>query len=143
MCSQKTITNASSVLNFTLVVAYRFCLDLVKCLLIWYSKIDKSAPQLHCRFAGGTSQLMHSANRYCSTCKSVLAPSFTLLIVPYNSVYYMIITQRWVCLFLGTRQKRCLLWQKSAVKTSYPTSNHMLYSYNVNFLPPTDKFCNV
>ena len=91
MCSQKTVIlqNASSVLSFTLAVTCRLCLDPVKCLLRWYSlEVNKSTTQLYCRFVGGASQLMCSAIRDRSTCKSVLASLFSLLIVPYNSVYY-------------------------------------------------------
>ena len=61
----------------------------VKCLSIWYSlKVNKFSPQLHCCFVGGAShaQLPHSAIR--STCKSFHVSPFTLLIVPYNSIYY-------------------------------------------------------
>ena len=58
-------------------------LDLVKCLLIWYSpKVSKSAPRLHFRFCRGTSQLARSM------CISFCVLPFMLLVLPYNSLYY-------------------------------------------------------
>ena len=70
--------------------------------LIWSSlKVNKSAPWLHCCFVGGTLELMRT------TCKSFHATPFTLLIVPYNSVYYnCIIIMQWLVLWFGYQGKK-------------------------------------
>ena len=62
-------------------------------------QVYKPAPQLHCCFVGGTSELMHARSAICSVFKSFLAHPFMLLIVPYNSVYYnyiIIICSGWL-----------------------------------------------
>ena len=69
--------------------------------------------KLYCRFAGGASQLMHSGIH--STCKSLHAPPFKLLIVPCKSVYYnYIITMLWL-VGRGSGQNGGLRLQKSAL----------------------------
>ena len=63
---KKTIhKKALSISTFTLVVVdCHLCLNPGKMLVDMLSlKVDKSLPQLHCRFVGGTSQLMRSAIR--------------------------------------------------------------------------------
>ena len=83
MCSQETITK-SGIKCCISVLAHgggggggcsHLCLDpgqvLVDTDSLKVNKVNKSAPQLHCCFVGGTSQLAHSAYR--STCKSIRA----------------------------------------------------------------------
>ena len=115
MFPENNYKNASNVRTFTLAVACHLCLDPVKCLLICYSlKVDKSAPQLHCCFVGGASQLVRSAIR--NTCKLFCAPPFMLLIVPYNSVHYnYIIIMQWLVVGSGVKAKGGSRRQKSAL----------------------------
>ena len=86
-------------------------LDLVKCLLIWYSpKVSKSAPRLHFRFCRGTSQLARS------TCISFCVLLFMLLIPPYNSLYYnYIVIMQWMVGWFGDQGKKGVCIGKKGV----------------------------
>ena len=93
-----------SYFNFTPVVASHLCLDSGQVLV---DMIFTQSQQIHLAtvlvLVGGASQLTHSTIR--SMCKSICAPPFTLLIVPYNFMYhnYIIIMQWLVGLGMAKR----------------------------------------
>ena len=72
----------------------------------WYGIHSRSTKRLH----NCTSHLVHSAICDHSTCKLFHVPLFTLLHVPYNSVYYnyIIITQQLVSWFWEGKKGVCV-----------------------------------